>query len=56
MSRTKRQGLDMLNGSIWNKIPMFALPVAATAILQQLFNVADIAVIVFRPAHKMLKK
>lgn len=45
MSRTKRQELDMLNGSIWNKIPMFALPVAATAILQQLFNAADIAVV-----------
>lgn len=28
----KRQ-LDMLHGSIWNKLPLFALPVAATAIL-----------------------
>lgn len=25
----KKQKLDMLNGSIWNKIPQFALPVAA---------------------------
>lgn len=34
----------MLNGSIWNKILIFALPVAATAILEQLFNASDIAV------------
>lgn len=37
--------LDMLHGSIWNKILQFALPVAATAILGQLFNAADIAVV-----------
>ena len=30
----------MLNGSIWNKLPLFALPVAATAVLEQLFNAA----------------
>ncbi len=41
---TGRQ-LDMLHGSIWNKIPQFALPVAATAILGQLFNAADLAVV-----------
>ena len=35
----------MLNGSLWNKIPQFALPVAATAILEQLFNASDIAVV-----------
>ena len=35
----------MLNGSIWDKIIQFALPVAATAILGQLFNAADIAVV-----------
>ena len=35
----------MLHGPIWNKIPLFALPVAATAILGQLFNAADIAVV-----------
>ena len=33
----KRQ-LDMLHGSVWDKIPRFALPMAATAILEQLFN------------------
>lgn len=41
----KRKQLDMLNGTIWNKIPQFALPLAATAILGQLFNAADIAVV-----------
>ena len=40
----KRQ-LDMLNGPIWSKIPRFALPLAATAILGQLFNAADMAVV-----------
>lgn len=35
----------MLHGSIWNKIPLFALPVAMTAILEQLFNASDIAVV-----------
>lgn len=35
----------MLNGSIWNKILIFALPVAATAILEQLFSASDIAVV-----------
>lgn len=42
---TRRQRLDMLNGPIWNKLPQFALPVAATAILGQLFNAADVAVV-----------
>ena len=41
----KRKQLDMLHGSIWNKIPQFALPVAATAILEQLFNASDVAVV-----------
>ena len=42
--REKRK-LDMLHGPIWNKLPLFALPVAATAILEQLFNASDIAVV-----------
>ncbi len=41
----KRKKLDMLNGSLWNKLPAFALPIAATAILEQLFNASDIAVV-----------
>ena len=35
----------MLHGPIRSKIPRFALPVAATAILEQLFNASDIAVV-----------
>lgn len=43
--KRNRKQLDMLHGSIWNKLPLFALPVAATAILEQLFNASDIAVV-----------
>ncbi len=39
-----RNGIDMLSGSIWDKLILFALPVAASSILQQLFNSADVAV------------
>ena len=45
MEATKRNQLDMLHGPIWSKILAFALPVAATAILEQLFNASDIAVV-----------
>lgn len=41
----KKQKLDMLNGSIWNKLPVFALPIAAAGILEQLFNASDIAIV-----------
>ncbi len=37
--------MDMLNGSIWNRLPRYALPVAATGILGQLFNASDLAVV-----------
>ncbi|MGI6095670.1 MAG: MATE family efflux transporter [Lachnospiraceae bacterium] len=37
--------IDMLHGSLWSKIMLFALPLAASSILQQLFNSADIAVV-----------
>ena len=40
-----KEKLDMLHGSLWNKIPLYALPVAATAILEQLFNASDIAIV-----------
>lgn len=43
--RVKKKQLDMLHGPIWNKLPQFALPVAATAILEQLFNASDVAVV-----------
>ena len=44
-ARTKIKKLDILNGSIWNKLPKYALPVAATGILEQLFNASDIAIV-----------
>lgn len=37
--------LNMINGSLGDKIIKYALPLAATGILQQLFNAADIAVV-----------
>lgn len=36
---------NMLEGSLWDKIFFFALPLAASSILQQLFNAADSAVV-----------
>lgn len=35
----------MIHGSLWNKILLFALPLAASSILQQLFNSVDTAVV-----------
>lgn len=37
-----KQGIDMLHGRIWTKVLRFALPVAATGILEQLFNASGI--------------
>lgn len=37
--------MDLLHGSLWDKILIFALPLAASSILQQLFNSADVAVV-----------
>lgn len=45
MKRSGAKKIDMLNGPIWSKLPLFALPVAATAILEQLFNASDLAVV-----------
>lgn len=41
----KVKQMDMTHGSLWNKILMVALPLAASSILQQLFNSADVAVV-----------
>lgn len=38
------KGVDMLHGPLLKKIIFFALPIAASSILQQLFNSADVAV------------
>ena len=37
--------LDMLHGSIWDKLIIFAIPLALTNVLQQLFNTADVVVV-----------
>ena len=41
----RNKDMDMLGGSVGDKTLRFALPLAATGILQQLFNAADIAVV-----------
>lgn len=40
-----KKNIDMLNGSLWDKILLYAVPLAVTGILQQLFNAADLAVV-----------
>lgn len=37
--------MDMINGSLGDKIIKYAIPLAATGVLQQLFNAADLAVV-----------
>lgn len=34
--------IDMLQGSLWDKIILFALPLALTGVMQQLLNAADV--------------
>lgn len=46
MEKSKREkALNMLSGSMWDKILWYALPVAATGILGQLFNASDVAIV-----------
>ena len=40
--KAKSREIDMLNGSIWDKLPRYALPIAFTGMLEQLFNASDI--------------
>ena len=42
---SRKKQIDMLHGSLADKLILFALPLAFTGILQQLFNAADIAVV-----------
>ncbi len=45
---SKRAGsneIDMLNGPLFRKILLFALPLAASSLLQELFNSVDVAVV-----------
>ena len=46
LSKNKNKETDILNGSAWRNIPKFALPLAATGILGQLFIESDIAIVV----------
>ena len=41
----KKTKISMTQGSLWNNILKFALPLALTGILQQLFNAADTAIV-----------
>lgn len=43
-SKKRSRQMDMLHGSLLDKILLFALPLAASSVLQQLFNSADAAV------------
>lgn len=45
MEERRTGQMDMLNGPLMSKIILFALPLAASSILQQLFNAADVAVV-----------
>lgn len=40
-----KKEVDMLRGSLWSKIILFALPIVTTSIVQQLFNTADTVII-----------
>ena len=41
----KSRRTDMLSGSLFDKLLFFAVPIAASSILQQLFNSVDVAVV-----------
>lgn len=41
----RRYEIDMCNGSIADKILLFALPLMASSLLQLLFNAADVVVV-----------
>lgn len=45
MKKSGAVGMDMLHGSMLDKMLLFALPLAAGSILQQLFNSVDVAVV-----------
>ena len=45
MQKTNAKKPDLIHGTLWSGILLYALPVAATAILEQLFNASDVAVV-----------
>lgn len=44
-SQESGQTMDMLSGSLFDKLLLFAIPLALSSILQQLFNSVDVAVV-----------
>ncbi len=44
-AKQKKGEMNMLRGSLWDKIILFAIPMALTGVLQQLYNAADVAVL-----------
>lgn len=53
-SEKKNRQMDMLHGPLLGKILLFALPLAASSILQLLFNSADVAVVGHFAGHQAL--
>ena len=54
MTHSHSNNIDMLHGSLLDKILMFALPLAISMILQQLFNSADVAVVGRFDSHQAM--
>ena len=50
----KAKEIDMLHGSLWDKMIIFALPLALTVFLQQMYNTIDTAIVgQFISSHAM---
>ncbi len=45
MAKFIKKDVDMINGTLWNKMVMFAIPIALAALMQQLFVSVDMAVV-----------
>ena len=45
MVEIQHAGMDMLHGSLWDKILWFTVPLALTSMLQQLYNTTDVMVL-----------
>ncbi|MBQ6773018.1 MAG: MATE family efflux transporter [Synergistaceae bacterium] len=54
MRHSHSNNIDMLHGSLLDKILIFALPLAISMILQQLFNSADVAVVGRFDSHQAM--
>lgn len=45
LAKKKNNQMDLLEGSIWKGMIKYTIPVAASSIIQQLFNATDVAVV-----------